>query len=73
MLHDRETGLGSLTAADEVLLTKAIVHVQRRVALQNILDSLIAECEAAEAAGLRIWDWELTVTERKKANDNEIF
>jgi hypothetical protein len=65
MTPDAELGLSPVTAADEILLTRVIVWEQRRAQLQKILDSLIRECEKAEANGLRIWDWELSVTERK--------
>lgn len=71
MLPDPELGLSSLTAAEEVLLTRVIVQEQRRAQLQAILDSLIRECQQAEKNGLRIWDWTLEVSERKREKKDE--
>jgi hypothetical protein len=71
MDSDRELGLSSVTVADEILITKLIVQDQRRTQLYAVLDSLIKECEQAEANGLRIWNWELAVSERKKEKHDD--
>jgi hypothetical protein len=71
MDRDPELGLSRIAAADEVLIVRAVVQDQRRMQLQAILDSLIRECEQAEANGLRIWDWTLEVTERKKEKKDD--
>lgn len=71
MLPDPEYGLSPITAAEEVLITRVIVQEQRREQLQSILNSLIREVERAEANGLRIWDWTLEVSERKKEKKDE--
>jgi hypothetical protein len=71
MTPDPELGLSIITTADELLLVRLLVQDARRMHLQAILDSLIRECEQAEQAGLKIWDWTLRVTERTREKHDE--
>jgi len=69
MAPGNEFGLSSLPVDEEVLLVKLFVQDARRVQLQKILDSLLSECERAEANGLKLWDWEISVTPRQPTKE----
>jgi hypothetical protein len=43
----------------------------RRRLLHNILDSLIKDVEAAEKQGIRLFDWNISVTERAEIKETE--
>jgi len=43
----------------------------RRRLLHSILDSLIRDVEAAEKAGVRLFDWRIEVSERAEIKETE--
>ncbi len=43
----------------------------RRTLLHSVLDSLIKDVEAAEKQGIRLFDWNISVTERAEIKETE--
>ena len=59
------------TKSTEVEVARMLSQEYRRTLLHSILDSLIRDVEAAEKAGVRLFDWRIEVSERAEIKSEE--
>ena len=59
------------TKSTEVEVARMLSQEYRRSLLHNILDSLIKDVEVAERQGIRLFDWNISVTERAEIKETE--
>ena len=59
------------TKSTEIEVARMLHGEYRRRLLHSILDSLIRDVEAAEKAGVRLFDWRIEVSERAEIKSEE--